>query len=261
MPLLMPTDADDDASPGRPLVALRPHSHGHLHGAEPAHTDGRWRPAGWPALTRRAALQASLAAAALPWLGAAAAQPTGAGVRPTADDAMGPFYPLAAADEDADLTAAPGRTDRARGTLLYLSGRVLDPRGAPVAGAVIEMWQANAAGRYAHPRDDNPAPLDPAFSGFARLRTDEQGRYQIKTVKPGEYPGRTPHLHFAVRGQRSRLVTQMYFEGEPRNERDGLLGSRSPASKATLISRWGTPGSTHEKGALVALWDVVLASG
>lgn len=236
MALLLPTEADhDDAT----------HDHATMS-----------RGLG---LSRRAVLSSSLALAALPWAGAALAQNAPAG--PTRSDALGPFYPTGfTLDEDADLTTVPGRKDRASGPLLYLSGRVLDRRGAPVAGAILDLWQCNAAGRYIHAGDDNPAPLDPAFVGFGRLRTDAEGRYAVKTIKPGEYGRRTPHIHFDVSGKRSRLITQMYFEGERLNATDGLL-NRSPEGQATKMSRWVAPSGSQEKDALVATWDVVLAFG
>jgi len=214
-----------------------------------------------PDPARRHLLWASVAAA-LSGAGWTSAQAQGLGLRPTSDDARGPFFPLTLpADQDADLTLVTGQDGRAKGPLLYVGGRVLNRQGAPVADAVIELWQANAAGRYSHPGDDSMAPLDPSFQGYARLRTDADGRWRIKTVKPGAYASRTPHIHFDVRGQRSRLVTQMYFEGEARNETDGLLRRRSPEARQSLIARYAAPSSAQEKDALVAAWDIVLAEG
>ncbi len=98
-------------------------------------------------------------------------------------------------------------------------GRVLNAGGEPVSGARIEIWQANAHGRYAHPADDNPAPLDPNFQGYAKLLTDADGRYRFKTIKPSAYPAgafmRPAHIHFDVTGKLDRLVTQMYFPDDP----------------------------------------------
>ena len=145
--------------------------------------------------------------------------------------------------------------------MLYVSGRVLNTNGEPVPDAAIEIWQANAVGRYAHPGDDNKNPLDPNFQGYAKIRTGADGSYQFKTIKPGEYGSRTPHIHFDVKAKNSRVITQMYFEGEAKNATDGLLKRRSPESKQTLISRYGKPAGHQEKDALVAFWDVVLAFG
>ena len=183
-------------------------------------------------------------------------------LHPTAEDALGPFYPLTfPSDVDFDLTVIAGKEGRALGQLLYVAGRVLNTRGEPVANAVIEVWQANAAGRYAHPGDDSKAPLDPNFQGYAKIRTDADGRYRLKTIKPAPYDNRTAHIHFDVKGKNSRVVTQMYFEGEKRNETDPLLKRRSAESKKTLISRYDAPSGQQERDALVAMWDIVLASG
>ena len=132
-----------------------------------------------------------------------------------------------------DLTRIPRHPGRALGQVIELSGRVLNVDGSPVKGAALEIWQANAAGRYANPIDKNPAPLDPNFQGVALLHTTAQGRYRILTVKPGAYPDpsggmRTPHIHFDVTSDDYRLVAQMYFPGEALNEKD-ILMSTMPA--------------------------------
>jgi protocatechuate 3,4-dioxygenase beta subunit len=154
-----------------------------------------------------------------------------------------------------------GHKARALGQLLYVSGRVVNPRGEPIPNAVLEVWQANAAGRYAHPGDTSAAPLDPNFQGYARIRSGPDGSYGLKTIQPGLYTGRTRHIHFDVRGKATRLVTQMYFEGEPRNETDPLLKMQSPEDRQTLISRPGSPSGRQEADALVVTWDIVLAFG
>jgi protocatechuate 3,4-dioxygenase beta subunit len=182
--------------------------------------------------------------------------------RRTASQALGPFYPLTKpADSDADLTLVHGRTRRAQGQVVYVVGRVLDSAGEPLPGVAIEIWQANTHGRYAHPGDDNPAPLDPDFQGYARLVTDAQGRYRIKTIKPAGYPAggfnRPPHIHFDFTGKSSRLVTQLYFAGEPLNDTDPLLASTG-ANRNSLIVTLGKPTRDLEPDALLAHWDVVL---
>jgi protocatechuate 3,4-dioxygenase beta subunit len=185
--------------------------------------------------------------------------------KPTWMEIIGPFYPVdKPADQDADLTQIEGRTERAQGEILYLSGRVLARDGTPVVGAVLEIWQANAAGRYAHVGDKNPAPLDPNFQGYARIVTDAEGRYSIKTVKPGAYPVpsgwmRAPHIHFDITGKVTRLVTAMYFEGEALNEQDRILKtSFNPKSQMTQVER---AAASSEAGALKANWDIVLITG
>lgn len=183
-------------------------------------------------------------------------------LRATAEDALGPFYPLSQPlDTDADLTRIAGRSQSAQGQLLYVSGRILTPDGKPLPKASIEIWQANAQGRYTHPGDDSAAPLDPNFQGYARLQSAADGSYRFKTILPGLYEGRTRHIHFDLRGRQTRLVTQMYFEGEPRNEVDPLLKMQSPEDRRTLISKPTSPSGTQERDALAVTWDIVLAFG
>lgn len=180
----------------------------------------------------------------------------------TAEDALGPFYPLSLPkDQDFDLSRIAGHKARALGQLLYVSGRVVNPRGEPIANAVLEIWQANAAGRYTHPGDTSAAPLDPDFQGYARIRSGPDGSYRLKTIQPGLYGPRTRHIHFDVRGKASRLVTQMYFEGEAANEADPLLKLQEPEDRKTLIARPGTPTARQESDALAVSWDIVLAFG
>jgi protocatechuate 3,4-dioxygenase beta subunit len=186
-----------------------------------------------------------------------------AALRETADLITGPFYPIVKpAEADADLTHMRGRPGPAAGQVVQLSGRVLTVQGTPVAGAMIEMWQANAAGRYAHPSDPNTAyPLDPDFQGYARLRTDQRGRFRLTTIKPGPYRAprgdmRAPHIHFMVDGGIDRKVTQLFFPGEPLNATDRHLNS--VLRTETLMARvTSAPGST----VMAAEWDVVLARG
>lgn len=216
-----------------------------------------------PGLTRRGLLTASMALAGAAISGAMRpAFSQKPDLKPTGEDALGPFYPITVpTDQDFDLTAVTGRDGRASGQVLYLRGSVLNTRGEPISGAVIEIWQANALGRYDHPGDDNKAPLDPNFQGYAKIRTGPDGSYRFKTIKPGEYGSRTPRIHFDVKGRNTRVITQMYFEGEAKNETDGLLRRRSAETKKTLISRYGAPSGLQEKNALVALRDIVLVAG
>jgi protocatechuate 3,4-dioxygenase beta subunit len=138
----------------------------------------------------------------------------------------------------------PGRM--AQGQLIRVGGRVLDEDGRPVAGAIVELWQANAGGRYFHPIDQRDAPLDPDFIGNGRTRSDAEGRYGFFTIKPGTYPvpdsgrwWRPPHIHISVLGPASlmRLVTQMYFPGDPLNPLDRILNSvPDAAARARCIA-------------------------
>lgn len=157
---------------------------------------------------------------------AAAAKPLGF----TQPLTMGPFYPLTKpAEQDNDLTRVRGHKHRARGEVAEVSGRILNIGGDPVPGALIEIWQANAAGRYFHPSDKNTAFLDPGFQGYANLRADRAGAYRYVTIKQGAYPGpggmRTPHIHLDVDGRVDRLVTQMFFPGEPLNANDVVFAT------------------------------------
>jgi len=187
-------------------------------------------------------------------------------LRRTPDQILGPFYPVVKPlDQDADLTTIAGKPGRAEGQVLHVMGRVVNVAGQPVHGARVEIWQANTYGRYTHPSDTNPAPLDPHFEGFAVLTTDADGRYRFKTIKPGAYPAgpdrmRPPHIHFEVTGTSNRLVTQMYFAGEPLNDTDPFLQGAG-ANRERLIVPLGPPTPDLEPDARVAVWDIILEQG
>ena len=191
-------------------------------------------------------------------------------LRRTPDQILGPFYPaMKPADLSGDLTHVPEHPGRAEGQLLNVMGRVLNIRGEPVPEATLEVWQANTYGRYTHPADRNPAPLDPNFEGFASLKTDTRGRYKFKTVKPGAYPlgpiapdvWRPPHIHFRLMGREDELVTQMYFEGEPLNEKDRWLQSALPGSMDLLIAKLLSPPPDLEQNSLLVIFDIVTLRG
>ncbi|HMG60233.1 MAG TPA: intradiol ring-cleavage dioxygenase, partial [Burkholderiales bacterium] len=136
-------------------------------------------------ISRRRVLGMAVAAGGLAMSGGAGTVLAQASGR-TPDQILGPFYPVVKPlHQGADLTTIPGRPGRASGKVIHLSGRVVNPQGQPVQGARLEIWQANTHGRYTHPGDHNPAPLDPNFEGFAVVTTDAEGRYRIKTIKPG----------------------------------------------------------------------------
>ncbi len=140
-----------------------------------------------------------------------------------------------------DLTAVPGATGLPEGEIIYVTGRVTDDQCRPLKGVMVEIWQANAKGRYAHVADPSPVPKDPNFLGFGETITDENGMYSFKTIKPGAYPvpggwTRPPHIHFKVHGGFFHMmVTQMYFAGEEHNRDDFLLNSISKAEQKRLI--------------------------
>jgi len=215
-----------------------------------------------PDLRRRRIVGVTLAVGAGALLASARLLAQERALRATPAVALGPFYPdRLPAEQDADLTLIAGRPGRAAGQILYLSGRVLDTRGRPLSGARLELWQANAHGRYIHSADGEASgPLDPSFQGYASLRADSQGRYRIKTVKPAPYSGRTAHLHFNAEGGRVRLTTQMFFEGERLNERDGLYRSLSREDRSAATGRWVERASDMEAKALAAVWDIVLSA-
>src|SRR5437868_3702761 len=185
-------------------------------------------------------------------------------LRRTPNQILGPFYPLTKPAQTADLTTVSGRPGRAEGQVLNVMGRVLNLGGEPVRNATIEVWQANTHGRYTHPSDLNPAPLDPNFEGFAVLATDADGRYLFKTIKPAAYPAapnmmRPAHIHFQVSGRQDRLVTQMYFENDPYNEKDPFLNSAG--RKELLVTKLLPASSEFEPGSKTVQFDIVLYKG
>ena len=178
---------------------------------------------------------------------------------PTPPQTAGPFYPRSfPADADNDLVQITGRAGIATGTITYITGRVLDEADRGVSGARVEIWQCDANGRY-HYVDDGRSdyPLDENFQGYGETVTDAAGGYRFRTIQPVPYPGRTPHVHFAVSGPGfPRFVTQMYVAGEPLNERDGVLMSvRDLAARARLIVPLQL---AAEPGALAGTFDIVL---
>lgn len=182
----------------------------------------------------------------------------------TSDQILGPFYPLTEPVKGSDLTVVPGRPGRAQGQILRLTGRVLDRTGAPVRGGTLKIWQANTFGRYAHPNDDNPAPLDPAFEGFAEVTTDGDGVYNLRTIKPGAYPTgpttvRPSHIHFEVLGKRERLITQLYFAGDPHHDKDRWL--QSSAKPETIVMPIRAPVAGMAADEKLVVFDIVLMHG
>jgi protocatechuate 3,4-dioxygenase beta subunit len=148
-----------------------------------------------------------------------------------------------------------------RRELLDVVGRVLDARGAPIANATVEIWQADSHGRYAHSRDRNPAATDTDFQGYGQQTTDAEGWYRFRTIKPAPYPTgfgtRTPHVHFQVTGGDERKVTQMFFPGEPLNEQDSVLRGVS-RGRDRLFARIERVAAGLDSGATRATFDIVL---
>jgi protocatechuate 3,4-dioxygenase, beta subunit len=214
-------------------------------------------------LSRRQVIGMSIVAGgAVLFRGVAAAE----AVRRTPTQVLGPYYPVAKpTDQDADMTMIAGKDGHAAGQVIHVMGRLTNRHGQPVQGARIEIWQANTHGRYAHASDRNSRPLDPNFEGYALLTSDAEGHYRFKTIKPGGYPEesgvmRAPHIHFDVTGKANRLVTQMYFEGEPLNDGDRHLQT-AHANKHRLIVGQQRSSAELEPNSLRAVWDIVLDEG
>ena len=178
----------------------------------------------------------------------------------------GPAYGHEAAlPQEADLTLQ--HKGEPLGERIIVTGRVLDEDGRPVPDTLLEIWQANAAGRYVHVNDQHPAPLDPNFTGAGRTVTDAQGRYRFVTVKPGAYPWRNhhnawrpAHIHFSLFGRSflSRLVTQMYFPGDPLFPFDPIFNSvTDERARARMISRFDME-TTEPEWALGYIFDITL---
>ena len=173
----------------------------------------------------------------------------------------GPFYPTDwSGDADNDLVMVQGEQARSMGLVTHVQGRVLDPAGQPISGAVVEIWQCDARGIYRHPQDERGARRhDAAFQGRGRTTSDSGGRYSFRTIRPVPYPGRTPHIHFKVLAPaKSPLVTQMYVFGEPQNARDGVLnGIGDRRQRDSVIVRLDSADAI-EPGSLAGTFDMVL---
>lgn len=185
---------------------------------------------------------------------------------PTPPQYIGPFYPIVRPGESmADLTRVPGQRGRARGALVEIRGAVRTLAGAPVRGAIVLVWQANAAGAYNHPGSRFGTP-DPAFLGHAMLRTDRAGEFSLLTVRPGAYPDmpgtlRTPHVHFEVIGEEARLITQMYFPGERLNASDRLLRELETGGGDPRSLMASAAAGRGREGAARLDWTLVLERG
>lgn len=184
----------------------------------------------------------------------------------TLSEVTGPVYGHGDISKtDADLTRQ--HAGEPLGERIIVAGQVLDDSGRPVPHTLVELWQANAAGRYFHQKDDHRAPLDPNFTGAGRVLTDESGRYEFVTVKPGAYPWRNhdnawrpAHIHFSLFGPAfaSRLVTQMYFPGDPLFPHDPIFQSiPDERARQRLISQFDLE-LTKPEWALGYRFDIVL---
>ena len=172
----------------------------------------------------------------------------------------GPFYPTRLPlDTDNDLLILNDGLTPAVGEVTHLTGRILDSRGEPIRNAMVEIWQVDNNGAYLHEGTSNRERRDANFQGFGRFLTGSTGEYYFRTIKPVGYPGRTPHIHFAVKMKgREKWTTQCYIKGDPRNERDGIWrGIKDPAARdAVTVDFTAITGSSA--GELAAKFDLVM---
>ena len=176
----------------------------------------------------------------------------------TPSQTVGPFFKPSLVRAGNETLA----TSKTRGERITVVGRVFDGDGAPVNDAMIEIWQANADGRYDHPDDQQEKLIDPNFHGFGRAATDEEGRFRFITIVPGAVAGsggvaHAPHINVSIfaRGLLKRLVTRIYFPGEPLNPADPLLASLPAARRSTLVARAGNSGPRE------FIFDIMLQGG
>lgn len=166
----------------------------------------------------------------------------------TPTQTLGPFFALGLAEgSETDVARRDPAGPAPQGEPIVIAGRVTDEAGRPVRKALLEVWQANHWGKYEHPDDITQAPLDPNFKGWGRMLTDADGRYRFRTIKPGAYPNpgydnwmRPPHIHYSIlaAGLMQRLITQLYFPGEPLNDIDPILnGIEDLDARASLVAR------------------------
>jgi protocatechuate 3,4-dioxygenase, beta subunit len=216
-----------------------------------------------PICTRRRFLELGIiAGAASVW----APEPRAQTDTPTTPSTiLGPYYPvIRPVERDTDLTRISGHRARAKGQVIHVAGRVLNQRGGPLRETLVELWQANTFGRYNHPSDPHPAPIDSNFQGYGAQVTDREGRFRFTTIKPGPYPFeggmRAPHLHFQVTGRTERRVTQLFFAGESLNDQDFVLQSIS-RRREKLIADFRAAPSDEDPATRLVLWDIVLRRG
>ncbi|HTN77541.1 MAG TPA: protocatechuate 3,4-dioxygenase [Pirellulaceae bacterium] len=172
----------------------------------------------------------------------------------------GPFYPdKLPLDTDNDLIIVNDRLTPAVGEITHLTGRVLDIKGNPIRNALVEIWQVDNNAIYLHTRGGDRAKLDGNFQGFGRFLTGSNGGYYFRTIKPVVYPGRTPHIHVAVKIQgKKEFVTQCYVKGAPENEKDGIYRSiRDPKARESITLDFA-PVKDSKIGELAANFDIVL---
>jgi protocatechuate 3,4-dioxygenase, beta subunit len=172
----------------------------------------------------------------------------------------GPFYPdKLPLDTDNDLVRINDSTTPALGEVTWLSGRVLNAKGEPIRNALVEIWQVDAKGVYIHSKSNNADQHEKNFQGFGRFLTGSKGEYLFRTIKPVSYPGRTPHIHVAVKTKgQEKFTTQCYVKGEPQNDKDGIIRSiKDEKARANVIIDFAALAGS-KAGELAATFDIIL---
>lgn len=208
-----------------------------------------------PSARRRFLSRLGLGAAALWAPGAMAAR-----LFPTPPQTEGPFYPdHLPLDTDNDLIVVNDALTPAVGQIAWVSGRVLDSRGDPIRNAVVEIWQCDAKGVYLHTGGGNREQMDRNFQGFGRFLTGSKGEYLFRTIRPVPYPGRTPHIHFAVkRPGQDKFTTQLYVRGDAGNPKDGIWKTLKTAAERDAVTKEFLPLPGSRVNELAARFDLVL---
>jgi len=172
----------------------------------------------------------------------------------------GPFYPdHLPLDTDNDLIVINDGLTPAVGEITWVSGRILDLKGDPIRNATVEIWQCDANGAYLHTGTGNATKRDKNFQGFGRFVTGSTGEYLFRTIKPVAYPGRTPHIHYAVKMKgHEKFTTQCYIKGEPQNEKDGVLRGINDAKARQSVIVPFSPIKGSKAGELAAKFDIVM---
>ena len=167
-------------------------------------------------------------------------------------ESSGPFYPLSfPIDQDNDLTYLNNKSLSAEGEIIYIKGLVQNESCEPISNALVEIWQACSTGRYNHPDDKNSAKIDSNFQYWGKAITNKDGVYGFKTIKPGSYPvnwfwTRPPHIHFTISSSEySTFTTQMYFSGDPLNNKDWLLKKHTKAKQTQSVVSFNIPKKEH----------------
>ena len=178
----------------------------------------------------------------------------------TPQQTEGPFYPdHLPLDTDNDLIVVNDSLTPAVGEITYLSGRILDASGAPIRNATVEIWQCDHGGAYLHSRTGNADQRDKNFQGFGRFVTGSSGEYLFRTIKPVSYPGRCPHVHYAIKMKgREKWTTQCYIKGEASNERDGVWRGIRDEKQRESVTVDFAPLKDTKAGELAARFDIVM---